>query len=172
MNPADSTFNWDASSFFRRLTECNRFANDNGYRFHSMSGLDGFHAALSGGLSTKAFVCVSDISDGGIDVDNTPHSSVVKTVFLAFRHKAEDEKARQRAFDNMRELFRQFMSVLIQEKTRLSENCIYIDSRISFTEIDRFFYTGAACAFFQIHISTYTDLSFNDDEWLSNPLIQ
>ena len=65
----------------------------------------------------------------------------------------------------MRELFRQFMSVLILEKTRLAENSIYLDSRISFTEIDKYFYTGGACAFFQIAVDTYTSLVYNPEEW-------
>lgn len=93
-------------------------------------------------------------------------------MFLAKRHAVDDMKARERCMDNMRELFRQFMSVLLQEKTRLEENNIYIDPRISFTEIDRYFFTGCACAFFQIAVDTYTDLSFNPDEWLTQDLTQ
>lgn len=163
-------FNWDAVSFFRRLTESNRFARDHGYRFHPVSGLEGFHGALTDLLRTKAFVCVSDSSQGGLDLDNTPHTRRVKTVFLAFRHEAADDQERNAAMDNMRELFRQYMSVLIQEKTRLDEQCVYIDSRISFTEIERYFYLDAACAYFQIAVDTYTDLSYNPDEWLTPPL--
>ena len=163
-------FNWDAISFFKRLTESNKLAQENGYRFHPVSGLEGFHGALSNALNTKAFVCVSDTSVGELDLENTPHTSRVKIVFMAFRYKAMDEKLRNKAMDNMRELFRQFMSVLNQEKIRLEENCIYIDPRISFKEIDRYFYTQAACAYFQIGVNTFTDISYNDDEWITPPL--
>lgn len=52
-------------------------------------------------------------------------------------------------------------------KTKLEENNIFIDPRISFTEIDRYFFTGCACAFFQIAVDTYTDLSYNPEEWLT-----
>ena len=86
------------------------------------------------------------------------------------RHKVDDAKARQACLDKMNELFRQFMSVLIQEKTRLRENSIYLDDRISFTEIDKYFYTGGACAFFQIAVDTFTNLVYNPDEWLSEIL--
>ena len=65
----------------------------------------------------------------------------------------------------MQELFRQFMSVLIKERTRLQERCIYLDPRISFQEIDRYFFSGAACALFQIAIDKYTDLQYNSSEW-------
>lgn len=168
----NTDFNWNATDFFRRLTECSKFAGENGYAFHPVSGLEGFHGALSNALKTKAFVCVSDSSDGSLEIDNTPHATRVKTIFLAYRHKAEDETARNAAMENMRELFRQFMSVLLQEKARLDEGCVYINPKITFTEIDRYFFTGAACAFFQISTETYTDLSFNPDEWTTSPLTQ
>jgi hypothetical protein len=66
----------------------------------------------------------------------------------------------------MRELFRQFMSKLILEKTQLEEHNIYVDTDIQFTEISQYFFSGMACAFFQIVTSTFTDLQYNPDEWL------
>ena len=166
-----SDFNWDAQAFFQRLTESNRLAVESGYRFHQVSGLEGFSAALKNALQTKAFVCVSDTSEGGMDLANTPHTTRIKTVFFAVRHKAADEVQRNKAMANMRELFRQFMTVLVQEKTRLEQDCIYLDDRISFTEISRYFYTGAACAFFELRVDTFTDISFNPDEWLTLPMM-
>ena len=107
MNKAN--INWDASAFFERLTGMNRFAREHAYRFARVSSLDGFHGALGEMTSTTAFVAVSDISQGGIDIENSPHTRRVKTVFLAKRHAVDDMKARDRCMDNMRELFRQFM---------------------------------------------------------------
>jgi hypothetical protein len=82
------------------------------------------------------------------------------------RHVVNDMAARERCMDIMRELFRQFMSVLIMEQTRLQQNNIYLDPRISFQEIDKYFFTGCACAWFQIAVDTYTDFQFNKDEWI------
>ncbi|MGN0238272.1 MAG: hypothetical protein ACI4AK_09365 [Lepagella sp.] len=110
-------------------------------------------------------MAVSDTSEGGTEMNNTPHTRRVKTIFLFMRHKADDMSARQKCLETMNELFRQFLSVLIQEKTRLSEDCIYIDPYIKFTEIDKYFYSGGACAFFQIAVDTFTDLSYNAEEW-------
>lgn len=160
-------FNWDAAAFFERLTSTNRLARDNAYRFARVSSLEGFHSALATMKSTKAFVAVSDTSQGNLDIDNSPHTRRVKTVFLAKRHAVDDMRAREQCMDNMRELFRQFISVLILEKTKLEENNIFINPRISFTEIDRYFSTGCACAYFQIALDTYTDLSYNPNEWLT-----
>ena len=83
------------------------------------------------------------------------------------RHAIDDMTARDRCMETMRELFRQFMSKLILEQTKLQENCIYLDPRISFQEIDRYFFSGCACAYFQIAVDTYTDLRFNPEEWQS-----
>lgn len=167
----DNSFNWDAAAFFERLSHSNKFALANDFRFERVSSLEGFHSLISSALSTKALVAVSDTSSGGIDINNSPHTRRIKTVFLFMRHKMDDPVARQTALGKMEELFRQFMSVLILERTRLEENKIYLDPRISFTEIDKYFYTGGACAFFQIMVNTFTNLVFNPEEWLPQSLI-
>lgn len=158
-------FNWNAALFFERLVAANRFAAENGYRYHLVSGLEGFHGALTNALKTLAFVCVSDTSDGLLELQNTPHARRIKTVFMARRVATADEQAREAAFDNMRELFRQMMSVLMLERTRLREKCVYIDAQVSFKEIERYFYTNCACAYFQIEVVTFSDISFNPEEW-------
>jgi len=162
-----SNFNWNASAFFERLTAKNRHAIDNGYVFARVSSLEGFHGALGTMYSAQAFVAVSDTSDGYMEIDNSPHTKRVKTVFLAMRHTEDSMKEREECLANMHELFRQFMSVLIREKTRLAENCIFMDSRINFREIDRYFFTGCACAYFHIAVDTSTNLQFNPDEWIN-----
>ena len=163
--PNNDTFNWDATSFFEGLTKRNKFAQSKKFTFCRVSGLDGFEEALAKMLTKSAFVCVSDISQGFTDINNTPHTRRVKTVFLAMRHSIDNMVARQSCMDTMRELFRQFMSVLILEQTKLQEHSIYIDPRISFQEIDHYFFSGCACAYFQIAVDTYTDLQYNQEEW-------
>jgi hypothetical protein len=81
------------------------------------------------------------------------------------RHKIDDMTARQECMEIMRELFRQFMSRLILERTRLEQNCIYLDPRISFNEIDRYFFSGCACCYFQVAVDVFTDLRLNESEW-------
>ena len=156
---------WDAAKFFEELTATNRLAQSEGFTFCRVSGLDGFEEAVNEAQTQTAFVCVSDIADGYTELNNTPRTRRVKTVFFAMRHAAEDMEARAGCMETMRELFRQFASQLILEKTRLEENCIYIDPRITFNEIDRYFFSGCACAYFQIAVDCYTDLRYNADEW-------
>ncbi len=160
-----NNFNWDAVAFFRKLTAKNKLAAQKGFTFCTVSGLEGFEDAIAHMLRTKNFVCVSDTSQGYTELNNTPHTRRVKTVFLAMRHAVDDMAARQRCLNTMREVFRQFMTILILEKTRLEEDHLYLDPRIQFQEIDRYFFSGCACAYFQIAEDTYTDLQYNDKEW-------
>ena len=160
-----NNFNWDATSFFQSLTERNKFAKQHEFIFAKVSGLDGFEEALHTLQSATAIVAVSDISQGYIEVNNSPHTRRVKTVFLAMRHALGDMDARQSCMDTMREVFRQFISKLILERTKLEQNNIYLDPRISFQEIDQYFFFGCACAYFQLAIDTYTDLRYDPTEW-------
>ena len=156
---------WDATEYFGHLAATNRLAKGKGFAFCRVSGLDGFEEALAHMQRTTAFIFVSDIANGYTELNNTPHTRRVKTVFLAMRHKIDDMAARNRCMETLRELFRQFMSLLILEKTKLEQHCIYLDPRISFNEIDRYFFSGCACAYFQIAVDVYTDLRYNADEW-------
>lgn len=157
---------FSASSFFSTLTATNKLAQHHSFTFARVSGLDGFEEALQQMLSATALVAASDISQGYIELNNAPHTRRVKTIFLAMRHPIDDLQARQQCMDTMRELFRQFMSVFLLEKTRLEQGSIYVDPRITFNEIPQYFFSGAACAYFQIAIDTYTDLRYDNTEWL------
>ena len=160
-----TTTNWNATQFFEQLTASNRLATSENFVFCRVSGLEGFEEALEQMQSATAFVCVSDIADGYTELNNTPRTRRVKTVILAMRHAINDMEARNECMETMRELFRQFMSRLLPEKVRLEQNSIYLDPRITFNEIDRYFFTGAAGAYFQIAVDVFTDLRYNPDEW-------
>ena len=159
--------NWDATSFFERLTATNRLAQQKHFAFRRVSGLQGFEDALATLQTTTAFVCVSDTAEGYTELNNTPRTRRVKTVFFAMRHPIDSMEGRLACFDTMRELFRQFMSVLILESTRLQERSLYLDPRIRFSEIPEYFASGCACASFQVAVDIYTDLRYNEAEWLS-----
>ena len=156
---------WNATQFFSELLANNKLAVAEGFSFCKVSGLEGFEEALHAMQQASAFCCVSDIADGYTELYNTPRTRRIKTVFLAMRHAIDDMDARAGCMETMRELFRQFMSRLLPEKVRLEQNCIYLDPRITFNEIDRYFFNGAAGAYFQIAVDVFTDLRYNPDEW-------
>lgn len=161
---------WDAAAFFENLCATNRLAQSEGFAFCRVSGLDGFEEAVNEAQTQTAFVCVSDIADGYTELNNTPRTRRVKTVFFAMRHAAEDMEARAGCMETMRELFRQFMSRLLPEKVRLEQNCIYLDPRITFNEIDGYFFNGAAGAYFTIAVDCFTDLRYREEEWETGDL--
>ena len=122
MKQIPKNINWDATSFFERLASKNKLAKEEHFGFFRVSGLEGFEEALHNLQSTANFICVSDIAQGYTELNTTPHTRRVKTVFFAMRHALDDMEARQECMDIMRELFRQFMSVLIQEKRESRKN--------------------------------------------------
>lgn len=156
---------WSATDFFRSLSERNRLACDLNFGFASVSGLQGFLDAISLASGHPNIIAVDDTSEGYSSIANTPHRRMVKAVYMAMRHAPGDMAARAACFSIMHEIFRQFMSVLIREKTRLEQKMINIDPRIGFSEMDRYFCTGQACAFFQITVDVDTDMRYNTDEW-------
>ena len=156
---------WNATQFFSELLANNKLAIAEGFTFGKVSGLEGFEEALHAMQQATAFCCVSDIADGYTELNNTPRTRRIKTVFLAMRHAIDDMDARNECMEIMRELFRQLMSVLTLERVKLEQNCIYLDPRISFNEIDRYFFSGCACAYFQVAVDVFTDLRFSEDDW-------
>ena len=70
----DKNINWDATAFFASLTETNKFAQTHDFVFAKVSGLDGFEEALQQLQSATAIIAVSDISQGYIEVNNSPHT--------------------------------------------------------------------------------------------------
>lgn len=160
-----ANYNWNATTFFKDLTQKNKLAKEYEFRFCSVSGLQGFEEALAAMMSTTAFVCVADEADGYMTLGNTPHTRRVKSVFFAMRHAVDDMDERRKAYDVLRELFRQFMTKLLLEKVRIEQNHIYLDERITFTEIEKYFFSGCACAYFQIAVDVYTDLRIDNSEW-------
>ena len=162
----EKVFNWDAETFFRILTRANKLAQQHGFKYCRVSGLQGFEETLASAQSDTAFVCVQTEDDGYTTLVNSPHTRRVKTVYFAMRYPINRMELRSQCFSIMQELFRQFMSKLLMEKTRLRENHIYLDERINFSEIEQYFAQGCACAYFHIATDVFTDLRYNEDEWI------
>lgn len=81
---------WSATDFFKNLCATNKLARSEHFVFTQCSGLEGFEEALQEMQSSVALCCVSDIADGYTELNNTPRTRRVKTVFLAMRHATAD----------------------------------------------------------------------------------
>ena len=159
---------WNAEPLIKRLTLTNKLARQNHFEFCRVSSLAGLEGMLQRMQQAVALVCLADESDGNICLNNTRHSHFAKTVFLAIRYSMSDMDARDGAFRILREVFRQFLSVISQEKVRLQQKKIYLDNQIHFHEIPEYFAAGYACAYFNLYIGKYVNTIYNPDEWLDD----
>lgn len=66
---SSTRFNWSATDFFEALTAHCKFALARHFRFCRVSGIEGFEEVLASMQQTTAFVAVSDISQGYIDIN-------------------------------------------------------------------------------------------------------
>lgn len=157
--------NWDAPGYFRRLTDTNLLARQKGFVYRDISGLQGLEDVIKATLEDTAFVAVANGDDSIADIENSPNTHTARTVFIAMRHTPDDPAAREQAMDTILELFRQFLTHLIRERTRLDTLGIYLKPKIDIHRIPRYFATGAACIWFQIETSTPIDLRYNVNDW-------
>lgn len=159
------TTDWSPVDFYRGLTERNKLAKEKHFVFAKVSGLQGMGDAVARMQSTANFVMVADNAAGYTELNNSPHTRRMNTVFIAMRHKLNDSDARARCLNTIKELHRQFLSKLIMEKTRLEENAQYLDPRINLQEAPEHLIPGTAICMFEVAVDTYVDLSYNANEW-------
>lgn len=159
---------WDAFGYFSKLCKENKLCREYGFVPVRVSSLAGFEGAIGKFQNSPNLLCIEDESDGQINLNNTAHSVFVKTVYLSMRHPADPvngQELRRQRLETMREIFRQFMSRLCKERTKLQQGFLYIDNTVKFHEIPGYFFNGAACAYFNISIGMYPDLIYRSDEW-------
>lgn len=161
----NDTPRWDAAAFLEGLTDRNKLAKQHGFRFCRISGLTGMEEALAAMQQTPAFVMVSDAPVGTMDIDNTPHQRRTVMVILAMRHRLDDMTARAECLNTMQELFRQFMSALIPERTRMQQNALFIDPRVTLQVFNKYLTPGVTCYEFELTTTAYVDLTYQTDEW-------
>ena len=164
--PSNVYKDWNAVEFFQQLTAQNKLCQEKGFRFVKISGLQGLEEAISQMQETKNFVAVIDNAVGYTELQNTPHTTRVRTLFFAMRHKLGDMSARERCMDTIRDIHQQFCSKLLMERTRLEQDRLYIDSRITLQEASQYLVPGTAICMCEISVTKYIDLSFNPDQWL------
>lgn len=156
---------WDAKRYFEFLTARNRLARKEGFRFAVVSGLEGFENFIDDLQSRVPYLCLADGPQGYTDLLNSAHTRNIKTVFLFMPHAENDMRARDDCMATMRELFRQLLSRFLRDRMMLRRNKIYLDGRISFSEMESYMFASGAAAYFQIAADVYTDLSFRKEEW-------
>lgn len=160
---------WKVDKYFKRLLDLNRLAIKHDFNFCLVSGLQGLEDMLHLSQSCTSFFAVSDTSDGYMSIDQSAQNRRVKTVFMAMRHAESDMQARNMCMDIMREIFRQIMTVLSRDRRRFANLKLFIDGRVQFSEIEQYFFTGCACAYFQIAVDNFRPVCICENDWTDKP---
>lgn len=163
---------FDLVTFLRSLTSKNRLAITHGFSFRVVSDLEGFGEALDSMQLYKPFIAASDSAEGEVSLLNTPSIRSVRSVFMFMPHPIDDNAMahRRECFNTMREIFRQFLTVLIREHTKLHLAGLALEPEIEFQELDRYFFSGGACAVFHLAFTDRYSLIFQPDLWTQNPI--
>lgn len=167
-----ATEEFDAGEFFSFLTENNLLCREYGFRFVTVSDIEGFGEALDTMQDYTPLIALSDTSAGQVSIYGAPVTRRVKTLFMFMPHPVNDADAmagRARCFAVMREIARQFLSVLLLERTRFQHCGLVFSKEVAFEEIDRYFFSGGACSYLQIAVDMPTDLTLKQDQWLQDP---
>lgn len=157
---------WNAVNYFSSLTARNKLARKHNFYFCPVSGIENIEGVLHRMQNTANFVCVSETVEGGLNLNNTPHTRRIKDVFIIMRHQIDNIPARNECMAVMNELLRQFMSDLQLENTRLDNSRLYLEPQVRFTELPQYLFSGCAAIRFQVVANIYTDLQFNTSEWI------
>lgn len=160
---------WNASLYFNWLLDRNKLAIEHRFQFCEVSGLQGLEDMLHLAQNTSAFFAVSEVSDGYMSIGQSSQNRRVKTVFMALRHEEGNMIARGKCFDIMREIFRQMMTVLSRDRRLFHGMKVFIDERVQFSEIEQYFFTGCACAYFQIAVDNFRPVCICKDDWTDIP---
>lgn len=156
---------WNALQYFTALAQANRLASSTGFKVTEVSGPAGLVSILADVMQSPDIIAVDDTTEGFSSIEASPYQEKTKTVFFCSKHEALDLSARASCLDLHREIFRQFLSMIIRQRTRLLQSYITLNPRIALQEIDRHFAPGYACSTFTMHVRLPMDLRLRHEEW-------
>ena len=165
--PRDSfagDFNFEA--YVEDLTARNRLAADLGFRFHVVSGTDGLLDAMESLMDSSAFVAVSDDALTSGEASSTPSLVRQKLIIFVMRHAVGDDRARAKCLHTLRELARQFLARMLNDRWILAaDRGVMFEEEFQITEPDKYFFSGAACLILNVAYHFKTSLIYDADLW-------
>lgn len=159
---------WNAAAFFKQLTETNKLAVENHFRFCEISSLKGLENVVKSMQNTTAWVCCCDNDAGSVVMnDNTPHTTLSKMVVMAMRYNSDDMAARANCINKMATIFRQFCSALLTKEMDILDEDTKFNHDIELHVIPNIITPGVAAMYFVIGTNTMHDLCYDPDEWIT-----
>lgn len=156
---------FDPIAYFETLTgDCIITADK--YKFAKISSLDNLEEVLSNQKNHTHFVAVDD-TENGITQQGAGRGFWERrpyTVFLCATAKFGDMDQRQSRLDELRAVYRAFLSKIIKEK--VDNTLIFFNlDRIPFYEIPGFIANGCVGIYFIISVDNQIDLTYDSNIW-------
>lgn len=165
----DAHILFDYIGYFHSMTRSNLLAIDNGFFPCTCSGWESLEGPLAEFANESAFVCVDDTSDASIFRGRSGGYFYRRTltVFIMHRYEFGDESDRIKQFELCRSVFRQFLSRMLIDQDRISNDNIYLATEnIKARSIGQYALNGATGIYFMIDVSEPVDLKYDKAQWL------
>lgn len=161
------TKTYDFNTYLRRIASENRLAAQAGFLPCRCSGLNYLEELLQNFRGEKAFVAVSDVTDGNTTQRGGGWMKTrVFTIFILHRYRFGDMGDYERAMNLCREVMRQLHSRMIHDAAQYSDDLMQLSLRdIRSRELGGTFLNGCTGLYFMVSMDEPTDLCYNPDEW-------
>lgn len=162
---------FDYISYFQRLTKINRLAKTHRFESCTCSGVDYLEGVLERFRTSSHLVCISDVcEESTFQQGGGWFRRRLITVFLLARFNPAKSGDRETQMALCRELYRQFVSYMLHERSGLSDKLLYLDlSDIRSRELGGSFLNNCTGLYFMLAVDEPTDLIFRDTEWAEEP---
>lgn len=121
-----ATTDFDIISYLENVTAENKICINNNFKFCTCSGVQALEGVLENYRNSPAFVCVDDSDDSNVFTHGSGwfrRRSV--TIFFLARCSFKDAEDRIYWNDLCRELYRQFLSRLINDRHKFETSLVY-----------------------------------------------
>lgn len=159
---------WDATLYFRTLTEQNILAKEHGFDFVPVPSIAAAFALAESRTKTVAHVAFCETSDGSTRQGESGgyFRRKVYTVFIVYRADIKNEADKQAKLGICRALRDQFYSRLITEAEELEAATSYIfQQSIQERDTPTFTLDGSVATFFNLEFDIPLDLRYNPAQW-------
>lgn len=161
--------NFNPLDYFEMLAKQNVLCRKNEFMPVFCSGPDNIEGLMAEYRTTENFIVIDDTTDNNVH-NNKPgwFTKSVYTVWILASTRYNDPERRKERMKLCREIFRQFLSRMLNDKAKMvyGQAMYYMDlSRIYYKELGRYSFNGATGLYFMVENDIPENLIFVEDEW-------
>ncbi len=160
---------FNAHAYFENICKRMKLTSEKKYKFCRVTGIDHLEETIHNFTSEKAYFCIDDTEDGAsIKKGGAWFEKRAYTIFLLKKFPFNKMDMQKAALDECRQIYRNILSKLIADRSRLENEMTYLDTeRIAYHEIPGYFVSGCTGLYFNIIIEIPTNLVYDGNEWES-----